>query len=470
MVDKVGAVLVVGGGIAGMQASLDLADSGYKVYLLDKSPNIGGAMSQLDKTFPTNDCAMCIMAPKLVETGRHHNIELLTGASLEAVQGSPGNFLVTIKKTARKVDETKCTGCGLCTNFCPVEVPDEYNVGLVTRKAIYVKYPQAVPAVVSIDLEHCIGCGICEGQCEAEAIIYDQEEHMMDIEVGSIVVAPGFDLFDLARKPQYGYGVYPNVLSSLELERMLSATGPHAGMVLRPSDGEVPRNIAFIQCVGSRDKQIGNTYCSSVCCMFSIKEAIIAKEHTPGLEAHIFFMDMRAYGKEFDAYYSRAEEEHGIRFTRGNRISSVEEDPVTHNLFMTYVDGADLKTEEFDIVVLSVGTEAPVDTDKLKQVLGIDLNAHSFCETNIFDPLSTSEPGIYVCGAFSSPKDFPDSVAQASGAAAMASSHISTERNKLVEIREFPPEKDISDEDSRIGAFICHCGINIGGVVDVPAV
>jgi heterodisulfide reductase subunit A len=470
MVDKVGAVLVVGGGIAGMQASLDLADSGYKVYLLDKSPNIGGTMSQLDKTFPTNDCAMCIMAPKLVETGRHHNIELLTGASLEAVQGSPGNFLVTIKKTARKVDEAKCTGCGLCTNFCPVEVPDEYNVGLVTRKAIYVKYPQAVPAVVSIDQEHCIGCGICEGQCEAEAIIYDQEEHMMDIEVGSIVVAPGFDLFDLSKKPQYGYGVYPNVLSSLELERMLSATGPHAGMVLRPSDGEVPRNIAFIQCVGSRDEKTGNTYCSSVCCMFSMKEAIIAKEHTPGLEAHIFFMDMRAYGKEFDEYYSRAEEEHGIKFTRGNRISMVEEDPVTHNLLVTYVDGADLKVEEFDIVVLSVGTEAPVDTDKLKQVLGIDLNTHSFCETSIFDPLSTSEPGIYVCGAFSSPKDIPDSVAQASGAAAMASSHISTERNKLVEKREFPPEKDISDEDSRIGVFICHCGINIGGVVDVPAV
>ncbi|MCK4455293.1 MAG: FAD-dependent oxidoreductase, partial [Thermoplasmata archaeon] len=198
--------------------------------------------------------------------------------------------------------------------------------------------------------------------------------------------------------------------------------------------------------------------------------AIIAKEHTPGLEAHIFFMDMRAYGKEFDEYYSRAEEEHGVKFTRGNRISMVEEDPVTHNLFITYVDGAELKVEEFDIVVLSVGTEAPVDTDKLRQVLGIDLNTHSFCETSIFDPLSTTKPGIYVCGAFSSPKDIPDSVAQASGAAAMASSHISTERNKLVEIREFPPEKDISGEDSKIGVFICHCGINIGGVVDVPAV
>jgi heterodisulfide reductase subunit A len=470
MAEKVGAVMVVGGGIAGMQASLDLAEGGYKVYTVDKSPNIGGTMSQLDKTFPTNDCAMCIMAPKLVETGRHNNIELLTNSSVEAVQGSPGNFLVTVKKKARKVDETKCTGCGLCANYCPVEVPDEYNKGLNTRKAVYMRYAQAVPAIYAIDQENCIGCGICEGQCEAGAIAYDQEEKAMDIEVGSIVVAPGFALFDLARKPQYGYGVYPNVLSSMELERMLSATGPHAGMVLRPSDGEIPRKIAFIQCIGSRDKQSGNTYCSSVCCMFSIKEAIIAQEHTPGLETHIFFMDMRAYGKEFETYYSRAEEEHGVKFTRGNRISSIDEDPVTHNLYVTYVDGSNLETEEFDLVVLSVGTEPPTDTEKLCSVLGIDLNEHDFCETSLLDPLSTTNPGIYVCGSYSSPKDIPDSVAQASGAAAMASSHISTERNKLVVPKEFPPEREVDEEDPRVGVFICHCGINIGGVVDVPGV
>ncbi|MCK4444433.1 MAG: CoB--CoM heterodisulfide reductase iron-sulfur subunit A family protein, partial [Thermoplasmata archaeon] len=341
---------------------------------------------------------------------------------------------------------------------------------LVTRKAIYVKYPQAVPAVYAIDREHCIGCGICQGQCEAEAIQYEQETHVIDIEVGSIIVAPGFDLFDLTLKPQYGYGAFPNVVSSLELERMLSATGPHAGMVLRPSDGDIPRNIAFIQCVGSRDSQIGNTYCSSVCCMFSIKEAVIAQEHMPGLKTHIFFMDMRAYGKEFDEYYSRAEKEHSVKFTRGNRISSVEEDLVTHNLYITYVDGADLKMEEFDLVVLSVGTRPPADADKLSMVLGIDLNKHDFCKTSIFDPLTASKPGIYVCGSVNSPKDIPDSVAQASGAASKASSHISTERNKLVAVREFPQETDVGGEEPRIGVFVCHCGINIGGVVDVPSV
>jgi heterodisulfide reductase subunit A len=472
MSEKVGAVMVVGGGIAGMQSSLDLADSGYKVYLVDKSPSIGGAMAQLDKTFPTNDCAMCIMAPKLVETGRHRNIELITNSVVKDVKGEAGNFKVSVAKTSRYVDEEKCTGCGICTQKCPVEVIDEYNKGLKVRKAIYVQYPQAVPLIFSIDKDHCIGCGNCERHCEAGAIAYGQEHESMDLNVGSIIVSPGFDEFDLLKKrKEYGYGRFPNVVSSLELERMLSATGPYGGMVLRPSDGEVVKKIAFIQCVGSRDRSIGNPYCSSVCCMFAIKESVIAQEHNPGLEATIFFMDMRAFGKEFDDYYVRAEKEHGIRFVKNNRVSSIAEDSKTNNLLVTYIDKGELVQEVFDMVALSVGMTAPRDAKEMSKIMGIELNDYEFCSTEIlFSPLETSRPGIFVGGAFGAPKDIPDSVSEASGAAAKASSVISSERGKLVTVKEYPPEKDISQDEPRIGAFICHCGINIGGVVDVPDV
>jgi len=471
MIDEpVGAVLVIGGGIAGMQASLDLADSGFKVYLVDKSPNIGGAMAQLDKTFPTNDCAMCIMAPKLVETGRHHNIQIVSNAEVQLVEGAPGNFLVTAVRRTRRVREDKCTGCGVCTQRCPVEVPDEYNKGLKLRKAIYVRYPQAIPPTHIIDQDHCIGCGICATQCEAEAIEYAEKDKVLEMRVGSIILAPGYEEFDLKLKPEYGYGRFPNVVSSLDLERMLSATGPYGGLVLRPSDGELPRKIAFIQCIGSRDKQIGRTYCSSVCCMFAIKEATIAQEHTPGLEAYIFFMDIRAYGKEFDEYYIRAEEVHNIKFVKNNRIAKVEEDPETKNLIVWYLEGEDLKSEEFGMVVLSVGASPPKDTERIKHVLGVNLNKYGFASTHIFSPMETNVPGVFVCGAYSAPKDIPDSVAQASGAAAKASSLISTARGTLVTERTFPPETDVVGQEPRIGVFVCHCGINIGGVVRVPEV
>ncbi len=469
--DKIGAVLVIGGGIAGMQSSLDLADSGFRVYLLDNSPTIGGAMSQLDKTFPTNDCAMCIMAPKLVETGRHHNIELVTNADIDKIEGEAGHFKIFITKRARKVDETKCTGCGICTQRCPVEVSDEYNKGLKNRKAIYVKYPQAVPPVHTIDSEWCIGCGICETQCEAEAISYSQEEMTQELDVGSIIVAPGFNEFDLTiKRREYGFGRFPNVISSLQLERMLSATGPYGGMVLRPSDGEIPKKVAFIQCVGSRDRSSGNPYCSSVCCMFAIKEAVIAQEHTPGLSSHIFFMDMRAFGKEFDEYYNRAKDEHGIKFTKNNRVANVEEIPETKSLKLLYIDKDELKEEVFDLVVLSVAMDSAKYAKELGEKLGIELNDYHFSETNIFSPVETNRLGIYVCGAFQEPKDIPDSVSQASGAAAKASDLIALERNTLTTIKEYPEEINVSGQEPRIGVFICHCGINIGGVVDVPQV
>ncbi len=466
---KTGAVMIIGGGISGMQSALDLADSGFKVFVLDRSPSIGGAMAQLDKTFPTNDCAMCIMAPKLVETGRHHNIKLITNADIESMDGEAGNFIVTVIKRPRYVDESRCTGCGICTQRCPIEIKDDYNKGLKRRKAIHIKYPQSVPPVHCIDQDICIGCGVCETQCEAEAIRYSQEEERMEINVGSIILSPGFEEFDiLSRRKEYGYGKYPNVISSLEMERMLSATGPYNGMVLRPSDGEIPKNVAFIQCVGSRDRTAGNPYCSSVCCMFAIKEAVIAQEHTPGLKPTIFFMDMRAFGKEFDDYYIRAETEHKIRFVKNNRVSGINENKETDNLVVTYVDEGELKQEEFELVVLSVGMNSPKTARLLSEKLGIELNDFDFCKTSTLTPLKTSREGIFASGAFISPKDIPDTVAQASGAASAASSILASERSTLVEVKEYPEEKDFTGQEPRIGVFICHCGINIGGVVKVP--
>jgi len=469
MKEKIGAVLVVGGGIAGIQASLDLADSELKVYLLDESPSIGGVMAQLDKTFPTNDCAMCILAPKLVGAGRHPNIHLITNAEIKRADGEAGNFKVTMTRRARYVNEEKCTGCGACAQKCPVEAIDEFNQGLGERGGIFVKYPQAVPLTFMIDREKCIGCGTCQEVCKAGAVEYDQKEEEATLSVGSIILAPGFEEFDPSLKSEYGYGRHPNVVSSIEFERILSASGPYGGMVMRPSDGEVPRKIAFIQCVGSRDAPLGNNYCSSACCMYAIKEAVIAKEHSPDLQCTIFFMDLRAYGKEFDAYYSRAEEEYGVRFVR-SRVSRVEEVPGSGNLIVRHVVEEEPRDEEFDLVVLSVGMKPPQRAEELAKALGIKLNKYSFCSTETFSPLETSRLGIYVCGAFASPKDIPESVAQASGAAAKAACIIASERGKLTVVKELPSEIDVSSEKPRIGAFICHCGINIGGVVNVPEV
>jgi heterodisulfide reductase subunit A len=469
--EKVGSVFIAGGGIAGMQSALDLAESGFKVYLIDSSPTIGGAMSQLDKTFPTNDCAMCIMAPKLVETGRHHNIELLTNTEIKNVSGSAGDFKITVVKKSRRVREDKCTGCGICTLFCPIEVPDSYNRGMKLRKAIYVRYPQAVPPTHTIDMEHCIGCGICESQCRANAIEYTQSDEERELNVGAVIISPGFEEFDLhVKRGEYGFKRFPNVISSLQLERMLSATGPYRGLVLRPSDGKMPRRVAFIQCVGSRDRSVGNPYCSSVCCMFAIKEAVIAQEHNDGLQAHIFFMDMRAYGKEFDDYYIRAEKEHGIKFTKNNRIADVNHDPKTNNLILNFIKDGEMRAEEFDLVVLSVGMVYPKDARLIAEKFGIELNEFNFCETNIFNSTLTNVPGIFVSGAFEAPKDIPGTVAQASGAAAHASALISTERDSLVIEKSFPEEIEFTGKDPRIGVFVCQCGINIGGVVDVPEV
>jgi len=466
---KVGATLVVGGGIAGIQASLDLADAGFKVYLLDESPSIGGTMAQLDKTFPTNDCSMCILAPKLVGAGRHPNIQLITNAKLEGVEGEAGDFRVKLVKRPRYVNEDKCNGCGVCAQYCPIEVPNEFDERLGTRKAIHVPFPQAVPLKYAIDEENCLKCELCKNVCKAGAVDFDQKPEILNLEVGAIILAPGFEEFDPRLKSMYGYGRYANVVSSIEFERTLSASGPYGGKILRPSDGTIPWRIAFVQCVGSRDALVGNNYCSSACCMYAIKESVIAMEHTPGVHCTIFFMDMRAFGKEFDAYYNRAAEEYKVRFVR-SRVSSVHEIPETQNLIVRHVEEETPKDEEFDLVVLSVGMRPPQRAQEMAKILGIKLNKYNFCATNVFSPVETSRPGIYVCGAFASPKDIPESVAQASGAAAKAGSITASERGKLTIAKEYPSERDVSVEEPRIGVFVCHCGINIGGVVNVPEV
>lgn len=470
-----GSVVVAGGGVGGIQASLDLANSGYRVYLVESSQAIGGQMPKLDKTFPTNDCSMCIISPKLVEVGGHPNIELITYSDITGIEGSPGNFRIMVNKKARSVDMEKCTGCGTCYQKCPTKVPSEFDEGLGIRKAIYVRFPQAVPNVPVIDRENCRfftqgKCRVCEKVCPVKAIDFDQKDERITIEAGALIVAPGFEAFNPRLKGEYGYGRIKNVITSLEFERFLSASGPLAGEVARPSDMKHPEKIAWIQCVGSRDSSIGNDYCSSVCCMYATKEAIIAKEHDERIEPTIFYMDIRAFGKDFDSYYERAKDRYGVRYIR-SMISGLYERPKSKNVIVRYINAEGKNTEEeFDMVVLSVGMVPSGDAVELCGRLGIELDKYRFCKTGTFSPLETSKEGVFVCGAFQSPKDIPETVAQASGAAAYAGGILSSARGDLVADTSYPDEREVSGGDARIGVFVCHCGINIASVVDVTTV
>ncbi|MEM4729111.1 MAG: CoB--CoM heterodisulfide reductase iron-sulfur subunit A family protein [Thermoplasmata archaeon] len=468
---RVGAVLVVGGGVAGIQAALDLAEGGFRVYVVEKTPSIGGVMAQLDKTFPTNDCAMCILAPKLVETGRHKNIEIINNAEVEAVDGGPGRFTVSVRRRLPYINPGKCTACGRCAEVCPIETPSAFEEGVCDRKAVFVPFPQAVPLCYTIDRRACVGCGRCAAVCPAKAVEFSPEEtETRTLEVGSIILAPGFEKFDPTRLREFGYRVFPNVITSIELERMLSASGPTRGHIFRPSDGKIPEKLAFIQCVGSRFGELRQRYCSAVCCMLSVKEALIAQEHVRGLRSTIFFMDMRAFGKDFDEYYRRAEREYGVRFVMW-RPSHITQKPGSLNLELTYETAeGKLVREEFDMVVLAAGIRPPADARGLARAMGIKLNPYGFCQTGTFTPTETSRPGIYVAGAFAVPQDVPDSVANASGAAARAASVVASERGALVQPLALPPETDVSGEEPRVGVFVCRCGINIAGTVDVTRV
>jgi len=473
---KVGAVVVVGGGIAGMQAALDVADSGFKVYLVEKNPSIGGNMAQLDKTFPTNDCSTCMISPKLIEVAKHPNIEIISYAQLLDVSGQPGIFQIKIKKKARFVDPEKCLGCGICASKCPKKVSDEFNKGLGKRKAVYISFAQAVPLVYTIDKESCLyfkkkgRCRVCEKFCEHNAIDFDQKDEIIKIDAGAVILATGYETFDARLKPEYGYGRYPNVITSMQYERILSAGGPFQGHIQRPSDSKGPKRMAWIQCVGSRDASLGREYCSYVCCMYATKQAMISREHDQEIEPTVFYIDMRAPGKGFERYYNRARTTGGVRYVR-SMISRVIENPRTHDLDLTYVDeSGEFHSETFDMVILSVGLQPDPAFLALAERLGLKLNQFGFCEGQPLDMVSTSIPGIFACGVIQGPKGIPSSVLQGSSAAGAATSLLSEARGTMVKEKAYPQERDITDEEPRIGVFACDCGINIAGTIDVGGV
>jgi heterodisulfide reductase subunit A len=476
--DVIGSVMVVGGGIAGIQSALDLANAGFLVYMVEKSPAIGGVMSALDKTFPTNDCSMCILSPKLVEVGRHKNIKLLTLSEIESVAGEAGHFTVTVREQPRYIDMEKCIACGKCAEKCPRKVENSYNQGLNKRKAAYVLYPQAVPLKYAIDKDNCIyfekdgKCRACEKFCPADAVDFRQQEKIHTLEVGSIIMSPGFKCFNPTIYGRYGYGTLPNVITSMEFERVLSASGPYEGHLVRPSDKKEPKKIAWLQCVGSRDiREDAHGYCSGVCCMYAIKEAIIAKEHAAqDLDTAIFFMDMRTHGKGFEQTYNRAKKESGVRFVRA-RVHTVEAVHGSDDLKVMYsTEAGELLTEIFDIVVLSVGLEISDEVKSLAGKLGVAVDADGFAAAGSFAPVVTSRPGVFVCGAFAGPKDIPQSVMEASAASSASAALLASSRNTLTREKSYPSELPVGGEEPRVGVFVCHCGTNIGGIVDVPSV
>jgi heterodisulfide reductase subunit A len=432
-------VLVVGGGIAGIQASLDIANSEHKVYLVEREPSIGGHMIQLDRTFPTLDCSECILTPKMTEVGQHPFIELLAYSEVEEVSGSIGNFKVRVRKKARYVDESKCIGCGVCEEKCPWKVDSEFEVGLAKRKAIYIPFAQAIPNVATIDREHCVyfktgKCRACEKFCEAEAIDFEQKDEIIEVEVGSIILATGYDIFDPSVIPQYGYGKYDNVLTGLQFERMTCAGGPTGGKILL-KDGREPESVAIIHCVGSRDENY-HEYCSRVCCMYGLKYAHLIKEST-NAEVYEMFIDMRCFGEGHEEFYKRVSEE-GVTFIRGkvaeitDRAINEEEQGKLIVVDMDTLLGSVLRVP-VDMVILSTALEARSDAEQQAKLFALNRRADGFfLEKHVkLDPVATPTDGIFIAGCCEGPKDIPDTVAQASAAAAKALSLISKGRITL---------------------------------------
>lgn len=465
-------VLVVGGGLGGIRTALDLAEAEKDVVLVDSAHNIGGLMTQLDRTFPTNNCDLCTLAPNLSESGRQEYISLLSMTTVEGISGEKGDFTVSLKTTPRYINLEKCTGCGACHEAYPECV--RFTPGLDHRAPTCMRYPQATPQSYSIDLEKCEDIEALVKTCPAGAINPDDLGSSGDITCGAIVMSPGASLFDPSHLDYLGYSEQPDVVTSLEYERILSASGPTGGQLLRPSNGKPPKRVAWIQCIGSRGLQKGAApYCSGACCMFALKEAIVTKERfQEDIETTIFYMDMRTFGKDYERYYQRARDEFGVRFIH-SRPHSILQAHGEENLSVSYTTDASssLLTEEFDMIVLSTGFKAGEETMLLAEKAGIELNESNFPVHAAFNQVATSRPGIYMAGTFQAPKDIPETMVQASAAACLAGKAV-TPSEKIEDEEErplFPPERNVVGEEPRIGVFVCDCGENIGGVIDVAA-
>ena len=416
--------LVVGGGIAGIQAALDIAEAGYQVTLVERTPSIGGRMAQFDKTFPTLDCAACILTPKMVECASNPNIRIVSYAEVEEVSGYVGNFAVKIRRRARGVDMEKCTGCGVCYEKCPVKVSAEFESGMGKRKAIYVPFPQAVPNVPVIDREHCTyylkgRCRLCEKFCQPGAVNFDQQDEILAETFGAIVMATGFDTWDQSAVGEYGGGQIPDVISGLQFERLVNASGPTGGKVLRPSDHTEPKTVVFVACVGSRDPAHGHPYCSKVCCMYTAKHALLLKEKVPDAKAYIFYMDIRANGKGYEEFVQRVVERYDATYVRG-RVSRIY--PLDGHLVVMGADtllGRPVEVHA-DMVVLATAMQPRADAREMARRLGVSTDQDNwFSEAHPkLRPVEVLTSGVFLAGACQYPKDIPDTVAQASGAAA----------------------------------------------------